>query len=95
MWALGCVMAELLIGVPLFEWCAGEEDILMRLPMGVEDFEGVLTGGSQRKSPASWCSQTTTDDNLPHVADNRDIPSLHRARFVRRKNERKCAAADA
>nr|CAB3450081.1 unnamed protein product [Digitaria exilis] len=36
-------MAELLIGVPLFEWCAGEEDILMRLPMGVEDFEGVLS----------------------------------------------------
>jgi serine/threonine protein kinase len=69
MWALGCVIAELLIGMPLFMGCTAE-DILVQLPMGPEAFDGMLSlaGREVLAGLLSYnpCERLTAADALQH-----------------------------
>jgi cell division cycle 2-like protein len=69
MWALGCVMAELLIGMPLFVE-GTEEEMLMRMPVDVEAFEGMLSPAGREILAGllsyNPCERITAADALKH-----------------------------
>ncbi|RLN08691.1 putative cyclin-dependent kinase F-2 [Panicum miliaceum] len=88
MWALGCVMAELLIGRPLLVGCTAE-DILVQLPMGPEAFDGMLSlaGREVLAGLLSYnpCERLTAVDALKHrwfaEEDAAEPPAAEKAEY--------------